>query len=52
MKPEEKARLNIDRMLAEAGYTLAELLETIKEKSAAIAAAVGSLEQLIGAVDE
>ena len=33
-------------------YTLAELLDTIKEKSAAIAAAVGSLEQLIGEVDE
>ena len=33
-------------------YTLAELLETIKEKSAAIATAVGSLEQLIGEVDE
>jgi len=33
-------------------YTLAELLDIIKEKSSAIAAAVGSLEQLIGEVDE
>ena len=31
---------------------LAELLDLIKEKSAAIAAAVGSLEELIGEVDE
>jgi type I restriction enzyme M protein len=33
-------------------YTLAELFEIIKEKSAAISAAVGSLETLIGKVDE
>jgi type I restriction enzyme M protein len=33
-------------------YTLAELLDVIKEKSAAIATAVGSLEKLIGEVDE
>lgn len=33
-------------------YTLAELLDTIKEKSAAIATAVSNLEQLIGEVDE
>jgi Type I restriction-modification system methyltransferase subunit len=33
-------------------YTLAELLDTIKEKSAAIVAAVSQLESLIGEVDE
>jgi len=33
-------------------YTLAELLNLIKEKSAAIATAVGNLEKLIGDVDE
>ena len=33
-------------------YTLAELLDVIKEKSSAIATAVGSLEKLIGEVDE
>jgi type I restriction enzyme M protein len=33
-------------------YTLAELLDLIKEKSAAIAAAVCNLETLIGEVDE
>ncbi len=33
-------------------YTLSELLDTIKEKSAAIAFAVGNLEKLIGEVDE
>ena len=33
-------------------YTLAELLDQIKEKSAAIAMAVSNLEQLIGEVDE
>lgn len=33
-------------------YTLAELLDLIKEKSAAIVTAVGNLEQLIGEVDE
>jgi len=33
-------------------YTLAELLDLIKDKSAAIAAAVGNLENLIGEVDE
>jgi len=33
-------------------YTLSELLDLIKEKSSAIAMAVGSLEQLIGEVDE
>jgi len=34
------------------GYTLAKLLDTIKDKSSAIATAVGNLEQLIGGVDE
>jgi type I restriction enzyme M protein len=33
-------------------YTLAELLDLLKEKSAAIATAVSNLEQLIGEVDE
>jgi type I restriction enzyme M protein len=33
-------------------YTLSELLDLIKEKSAAIATAVGNLEELIGKVDE
>jgi type I restriction enzyme M protein len=33
-------------------YTLAELLDIIKEKSAAIRVAVGNLEQLIGEVEE
>ena len=33
-------------------YTLAELLDTIKDKSAAIADAVGKLETLIGDIDE
>jgi type I restriction enzyme M protein len=33
-------------------YTLAELLELIKDKSAAIVTAVGNLESLIGEVDE
>jgi len=33
-------------------YTLAELLDLIKEKSAAIVTAVGNLEELIGEVDE
>jgi len=33
-------------------YTLAELLDLIKEKSAAISSAVGSLEELIGEVEE
>ena len=33
-------------------YTLAELLDLIKEKSSAIATAVGNLEKLIGEVDE
>ncbi|MCL2662652.1 MAG: type I restriction-modification system subunit M [Oscillospiraceae bacterium] len=33
-------------------YTLAELLDLIKEKSAAISTAVGNLESLIGEVDE
>jgi type I site-specific restriction endonuclease len=33
-------------------YTLTELLDLIKEKSAAIVAAVGNLETLIGEVDE
>lgn len=33
-------------------YTLAELLDQIKEKSANIAKAVAALEELIGEVDE
>ena len=33
-------------------YTLAELLEQIKEKSGNIAKAVAALEELIGEVDE
>lgn len=33
-------------------YTLAELLEIIREKSAAIATAVSNLEQIVGEVDE
>ncbi|GHU55934.1 SAM-dependent DNA methyltransferase [Clostridia bacterium] len=36
----------------EEDFTLAKLLETIKDKSAAIAVAVGKLETLIGDVDE
>ncbi|GHU50532.1 hypothetical protein AGMMS49975_01760 [Clostridia bacterium] len=36
----------------EEDFTLAKLLETIKDKSAAIAVDVGKLETLIGDVDE
>jgi type I restriction enzyme M protein len=51
----DKTSLDITWLKGDAGAndcTLAELLETIKEKSATIAVAVGKLETLIGDVDE
>lgn len=51
----DKTSLDITWMKSDSGmedYTLAELLEQIKEKSANIAKAVAALEELIGEVDE
>lgn len=51
----DKTNLDITWMKAESGvddYTLAELLDMIKEKSSSIAKAVAELEQLIGEVEE
>ena len=51
----DKTSLDITWMKSDSGaedYTLAELLEQIKEKSANIAKAVAVLEELIGEVDE
>ena len=51
----DKTSLDITWMKTDAGtddYTLAELLDMIKEKSSNIAKAVAELEQLIGEVEE
>ena len=51
----DKTSLDITWMKSDSGaedYTLAELLEQIKEKSGNIAKAVAALEELIGEVDE
>lgn len=51
----DKTSLDITWMKADSGtedYTLSELLDQIKEKSANIAKAVAALEELIGEVDE
>ena len=51
----DKTSLDITWMKSSTGtddYTLAELLEQIKTKSANIAKAVAALEKLIGEVDE
>lgn len=51
----DKTSLDITWMKSDSGtedYTLSELLEQIKEKSANIAKAVAALEELIGEVDE
>ena len=51
----DKTSLDITWMKSDSGtedYTLAELLEQIKEKSTNIAKAVAALEELIGEVDE
>ena len=51
----DKTSLDITWMKSDNGaedYTLSELLEQIKEKSANIAKAVAALEELIGEVDE
>ena len=51
----DKTSLHITGMKSDPGtddYTLAELLDMIKEKSSNIAKAVAELEQLIGEVEE
>lgn len=51
----DKTSLDITWIKSDSGtedYTLAKLLEQIKEKSANIAKAVAALEELIGEVDE
>ena len=51
----DKTSLDITWMKSDSGnddYTLAELLDMIKEKSSNIAKAVAELEQLIGEVEE
>ena len=51
----DKTSLDITWMKSDSGtedYTLSELLDQIKEKSANIAKAVAALEELIGEVDE
>ena len=51
----DKTSLDITWMKSSTGtedYTLSELLEQIKVKSANIASAVAALEELIGEVDE